>query len=146
MKEREKEKEREREGRKKERKKFGWLLYLSFLDYLMFKSLFFFFFFLQAILRFSVTILSNPSARAGYDTKSISKRSLTGLNSEISFSKTSRHSKAEEISLSYYLPITGERIIGFIPFPRVLVLCEIQPASSRIWTRVAVSISYDYNH
>ena len=36
--------------------------------------------------------------------------------------------------------------IGFIPFPRVLVLCEMQSASSRIWTRVAVSISYDDNH
>ena len=34
--------------------------------------------------------------------------------------------------LSYYLPIAGGRIIGFIPFPRVLVLCEMQPASSRI--------------
>ncbi len=30
--------------------------------------------------------------------------------------------KAEEISLSYYLLIAGGRIIGFIPFPRVLVL------------------------
>ena len=28
----------------------------------------------------------NPSARAGYDTRSIFKRSLTGLNSEFSFS------------------------------------------------------------
>ena len=36
--------------------------------------------------------------------------------------------------------------MGFIPFPRVLVLCEMQSASSRIWTRVAVSISYDDNH
>ena len=30
--------------------------------------------------------LPNPSARAGYDTKSIFKRSLTGLNSDFSFS------------------------------------------------------------
>ena len=42
--------------------------------------------------------------------------------------------------------IAGERIIGFIPFPRVLVLCEMISVSSRIWTRVAVSISYDDNH
>ena len=33
-----------------------------------------------------VTISTNPSARAGYDTRSIFKRSLTGLNSEFSFS------------------------------------------------------------
>ena len=77
---------------------------------------------------------------------SIFKRSLTGLNSEFSFSWTSCLTKAEEPSLSYYLPIAGRRIIGFIAFPRVLVLCEIQSASSRIWTRVAVSISYDDNH
>ena len=31
-------------------------------------------------------IFTNPSARAGYDTKSIFKQSLTGLNSEFSFS------------------------------------------------------------
>ena len=50
---------------------------------------------------------------------------------------------AEEPSLSYYLPIAGGRIIGFIPFPRVLVLCEMQSVSSRIWTRIAVFISYN---
>ena len=53
---------------------------------------------------------------------------------------------AEEPSPSYYLPIDGGRIFGFIPFPRVLVLCEMQSVSSRIWTRVAVSISCDDNH
>ena len=40
----------------------------------------------------------------------------------------------------------GGRIIGLIPFPKVLVLCEMQSVSSRIWTRVAVSNSYDDNH
>ena len=33
-----------------------------------------------------------------------------------------------------------------IILPPVLVLCEMQSVSSRIWTRVAVSISYDDNH
>ena len=75
---------------------------------------------------------STPSARAGYNTRSIFKRSLTDLNSEFSFSLTSCLNKAEEPSLPYYLPIAGGRIIGFIPFPRVLVLCEMQSASSRI--------------
>ena len=97
-------------------------------------------------LEFIIIILfTNPSARAGYDTRSVFKRSLTGLNSEFSFSETSCLTKAEEPSLSYYLPIAGGRIIGFIPFPRVLVLCEMQSVSSRIWTRVAVSNSYDDN-
>ena len=95
---------------------------------------------------YALSYLPNPSARAGYDTRSIFKRSLTGLNSEFSFSYTSCLTKAEEHSLPYYLPIAGRRIIGFIPFPRVLVLCEMQSVSSRIWTRVAVSISYDDNH
>ena len=90
-------------------------------------------------------LFTNPSARAGYDTRSISKRSLTGLNSEFSFSYPSCLTKAEEPSLSYYLPIAGGRIIGFIPFPRVLVLCEMQSVLSRIWTRVAVFISYGNN-
>ena len=44
------------------------------------------------------------------------------------------------------LPIAGGRIIGFIPLPRVLVLCEMHSISSRIWTRVLVSISNDDNH
>ena len=46
--------------------------------------------------------LPNPSARVGYDTRSIFKRSLTGLNSEFSFSQTSCLTKAEEPSLPYY--------------------------------------------
>ena len=52
---------------------------------------------------------------------------------------------AEQPSLPYYLPIAGGRIIGFIPFSRVLVQCEMQSVSARIWTRGAVSISYDDN-
>ena len=52
---------------------------------------------------------------------------------------------AKEPSLSYYLPIAGGRIIGFIPFPRLLVLCEMQSVSSSIWTRIAVFISYGDN-
>ena len=60
------------------------------------------------------------------------KRSLTGLNSEFSFSQTSCLTKAEEPSLSYYLPIAGGRIIGFIPFPMVLVLCEMDKVTL-IW-------------
>ena len=94
----------------------------------------------------ALTIFTNPSARIGYDTRSIFKRSLTSLNSGFSFSLTSCRTEAEESSLPYYLPITGGRIIGFTPFPNVLVLCEMQSFSSRIWTRVTVSISYDDNN
>ena len=98
-------------------------------------------------IQFSISsYLPNPSARAGYDTRSIFKRSLTGLNSEFSFSEASCLTKAEEPSPPYYLPIAGGRIIGFIPFLGVLVLCEMQSVSARIWTRVTVSISYNDNH
>ncbi len=43
-------------------------------------------------------------------------------------------------SLLNYLPIAGGRIIGFIPFPKVLVLCEMQSVRSRIWTCVAIRV------
>ena len=89
--------------------------------------------------------LPTPSDRAGYDIRSIFKRSLTGLNSGFSFSQSSCLTKAEEPSPSYYLPIAGGRISGFIPSPRILVLCEMQSVSSRIWTRIAVFISYGDN-
>ena len=99
-------------------------------------------------------LFTNPSARAGYDTRSIFKRSLTGLSSEFSSPRRSLTGLSSEFSLPRLkntvcptiLPIAGGRMIGFIPFPRVLVLCEMLSASFRIWTRVAVFISYDDNH
>ena len=42
--------------------------------------------YIMFFLGFFKMIFTNPSARAGYDTRSIFKRSLTGLNSEFSFS------------------------------------------------------------
>ena len=94
----------------------------------------------------SLTIFTNPPLGQDMTHGQFFKWSLTGLNSEFSFSWTSCLTKAEEPSLSYYLPIAGGRIIGFIPFTKVLVRCEMQLVSSRIWTHVAVSISYDDNH
>ena len=80
----------------------------------------------------ALIIFTNSLPRTGYDTRSIFKPSLTGLNSEFFFSYTSCLKKAKEPSLPNYLAIAGGRIIGFIPFPRVLMLCEMQSASSRI--------------
>ena len=91
---------------------------------------------LRALVTYKDAIVSlystNPSALAGCDTRLISKQSLTCLNSEFSFSLTSYLTKVKEPNLPYYSPIAGGRIIGFIPFSRVLVLCEMQKASSRI--------------
>ena len=95
---------------------------------------------------FCFTLFTNPSARAGYDTRSMFKRSLSGLNSEFSFSWTSCLIEAEEHSLPYYLAIACGRIIGFIPFPRVLVLCEMHSVSSRIWTCITCPFPTIINH
>ena len=90
-------------------------------------------------------IYTKPCARAGCGTRSVFKRIITDLSSEFSFSSTCCLTKDKELSLHYCLPIVGARIIGFIPFPRVLVQCEMQSALTRIWTRIALSISYDNN-
>ena len=52
----------------------------------------------------------------------------------------------KRIQSAYYLSIAGERIIGFIPFPKVLVVCDMQSALSRNWTRLAMSVSHGDNH
>ena len=54
--------------------------------------------------------------------------------------------KFEEPILPYYLPIAGRRRIVFIPFPRVLVLCEMQTVLPRIWICVDFSFSYNSNY
>ena len=63
--------------------------------------------------------------------------------SSVTLSKATTFTKAKEPSLPCYLPRAGGRIIGFINFSNVLVLCEMQSASSRMWTRIAVFNSYD---
>ena len=78
------------------------------------------------------TYLSTPPLEQDMTQGQFFKWSLTGLNSEFSFSYSSCLSKAEEPSLPYYLPIAGGRIIGFISFPRILVLCEMQSVSFKI--------------
>ena len=83
--------------------------------------------------------------RAGCDIKSIFKRNSIGLNSEFSSPRLVAIPRLM-ISLPYYLLIAEERLIGFITFARVLALCEVQIVSFRIWTLVAVSVSYDGNH
>ena len=55
---------------------------------------------------------------------------------------TQTQHKIREPSLPYYLPITKEKKIGFIPLLRVLASPEMQTALYKIWTRVTLSISY----
>ena len=83
--------------------------------------------------------LPNPSIRAGCNTTSIFKRIFGGL--KLVFLLRDR------------LPYKGWRVCPiiypfpeeFISFPWVLTPCEMQTISSRIWTRVIVSIFYDGN-
>ena len=90
--------------------------------------------------------LPNPSAQARCDTRSIFNKSLTGLNSDFSLYLTVWHIKVKEFYLLGHLLTAGGRIVGCIPLPTVLALCEIQTASISIWTLVAVSISNNDNH
>ena len=64
---------------------------------------------------------------------------------ESSFTLTDCHTIIKELSLLNYLLIVRGRIVGFIPFPSVLTLWEMQAVSTRIWTLVTVSISYEGN-
>ena len=72
---------------------------------------------------FSSTIIITPDVciyptalpQAGFDTRSIFEQSTANLNSEFSI-QISCLTKAKELSLSYYLPITGGRRDGFTPF------------------------------
>ena len=53
--------------------------------------------------------------------------------------------QAKEPSLPYYLSIAWESSGGLMPLSRLLVWSKMQTASSRIWTQVADSISYNNN-
>ena len=79
-------------------------------------------------------------------TRGIFTESLTGLNSEFFFSETGYFTSVKEPSLPYYLLIAEGRIVGCITYWRVIALCQMQTASSRFLTRIAVSISNDDNH
>ena len=52
--------------------------------------------------------------------------------------------KAEEPSLSYYLPIAEGRIIGFIRFPRVLVLCYVYHLNEAVQVVISTRCGWSY--
>ena len=60
--------------------------------------------------RFSSTYLSISFPRSVRDTRSITKKSLTGLNSGFYFFSTGCNTRIEEPSLSYYLVIANSWI------------------------------------
>ena len=54
--------------------------------------------------------------------------------------------KLKNLICSPILCIAWERTDGFMPFPKPLAQCEMQTASSRIWTQVADFICCNNNH
>ena len=88
-----------------------------------------------------------PLRSAIFYTRSIFKWILTGFEFRVFPSPwLVAFTKLEKPSLTYYSTIAGGRIIVFITFPRILVLCEMQSVASRIWTCFVVSMTYDDNH
>ena len=96
----------------------------------------------------SLIIFTNPSSRAGYDTRSIFKAEFNRFEFRV-------------FCLLDLLPYQGWRTQSALlfthswrennwihTFPKgiILVPCEMQSVSSRIWTRVAVSNSCDDNY
>ena len=83
---------------------------------------------------------------AGCNTMLIFIRGTVGLNSEFSFSLTGCRTKSKGISISHYLHIARGKRDGLMSLPRLLSRSETQAASSRIWTRIANTISCESNH
>ena len=70
---------------------------------------------------------------------------LVGIQCSFSLTRCLTNYKKKS-SLTHYLLIAREkRIDGFIPFSKTLARRETQTASSRIWTLVEDSISYNDN-
>ena len=86
--------------------------------------------------------LSLPK-KTGCVTRSPFKQGIIGFYSEFCFC----HTKFKEPSLSFNLPVTGWRVVGFIPFPRVLVQCEMQLRSTSEVERsgiIIIILHYDF--
>ena len=64
------------------------------------------------------------------------KASQINVQHNLIYRINQQHLLRKRGSLSYYLPIAGGRIIGFIPFPRVLVLCKMQSVLSKIYLSI----------
>ena len=81
--------------------------------------LYIFFIVLPIYIYIYIYIYINRSARSWCSTRSIFKRSLTGLNSEFFFAFISCHTMLKEPSLPNYFLITRGRSVRFINFPRL---------------------------
>ena len=87
-----------------------------------------------------VCIYHIPLLQTGCDAESLFKWNAVGLKSD--FFPSGCLTKVKEPSLSYNLFIAGGRTDGFMPFPSILTLFEMQTSLFRIWTQVTDSFSY----
>ena len=82
--------------------------------------------------------------------KKISKKKQLQLHVFIkagfSFSYTGSLTKFKYFSLTSYSPLAEGRSYGFMPFFKALPQRETKTASSKIWTLITASISYDDRH
>ena len=85
---------------------------------------------------------TNPFATQGQ----FFKRSLTGWILSFHSPKPVAIPRLKSPVCPIILPIGWGRIVGFIPFPKILELCKIKTAPCRIWTQFHVSISYNNIH
>ena len=89
--------------------------------------------------------LPSSSTRIWFDTRSIFERSFISFNSSFPSPRLVVILKLK--SLSTLLFTHSKRVNSLShSLPRVFALRNMQTASSRIWTRVTVSIFYDDNH
>ena len=51
----------------------------------------------------------------------------------------------KEPTLPNYLPMTGGRIVELVLFP-YFSRCDMQTAQFKVWTQLAVSVSFNHNH
>ena len=91
--------------------------------------------------------LPTPFIRAGYDTRSVFYAEFNRFWIQSFLSpRPVATPRLKSLICSIILPMTERRIVRFIPFLKILALCEMTTASSSIWILVAVSISYNDNH
>ena len=88
-------------------------------------------------------VFTNPSPRAGYSTRSVFLSGVEQVWIQSFSSRPVAIPKLKSPVCLTILSIAGGKIARLITFPKLFVLCGIQTALSRIWTRVSVSISHD---
>ena len=92
-----------------------------------------------------IYIFANPSAQTGWDTRTIFNQSLTGLKFKAFLFLDLLLNQGSRTQSALLLTRSWRKNNWIHTFPE-WYFYEMQSASSRIWTRINGSISYDNNH